>query len=91
MDEPDAFSADNFPVFVTTHPPVTDVPSIYGTPILEYPGLLKVRSLYLHVKYILFTCYVYMQSILFPCYVYMQSILFICKMFCILVAHMFCY
>ena len=65
MDEPDAFSADNFPVFVTTHPPVTDVPSIYGTPILEYPGLLKVRSLYLHVKYLVYLLSLYAKYLVY--------------------------
>ena len=42
VEDPDAYSVSNFPVFVTIHPPVTKVASIYGTPILEYPGLLKV-------------------------------------------------
>ena len=42
VEDPDSYSVSNFPVFVTIHPPVTKVASIYGTPILEYPGLLKV-------------------------------------------------
>ena len=42
VSDPDAFSAAKFPVFLSLHPPVFSTHSVYGTPILEYPGLLKV-------------------------------------------------
>ena len=47
VDDPDAFSAANFPVFLSLHTPLVSEPSVYGTPILEYPGLLKVRNSFL--------------------------------------------
>ena len=50
VEDPDAYSVSNFPVFLNIHSPVSKVPSIYGTPILEYPGLLKVLFRFAYQK-----------------------------------------
>ena len=58
VEDPDAYSVSNFPVFLNIHsPPVSKVPSVYGTPILEYPGLLKVMVRFaIHISEISSIC-----------------------------------